>query len=256
MELALQAKEYQASEGQSDPEALVARIQDETLATRKKLASELIDTSSNSSTAAFACAAGVALVTATNITAGMGDFLTRQLTDVIVGTVPAFNNWDIRSYFADDPSRLALSQSSKHTTSHTTTSDLISYIRNHLRSIYASDLANQLDYLREASIEEAPEQSPISAASLQGFISFMQIEGDLAKPDLVLTYTGNIRAEWHKSRKEHFAAEFLPTGQVRYVVFASDPSHPSRTDRTQGLVSADSLLDKVKPFNVLSWVAS
>lgn len=255
MELALQTGEHQYPEAQSERGALVARIQDETLATRRKLASELVDTSSSSSTAAFACAAGVALVTATNITSGMGDFFSRQLTDVSVGTDLAVKKWDIRKSFPDKLTSPPQSHTSEYTATHTTTADLISFVRNHLKSVYASELASQLEYLREASIEEAPEQSPISAASLQGFITFIQENNGLAEPDIVLTYTGNIRAEWHKSRKEHFAAEFLPNGQVRHVVFSRDPSRPSRTDRTQGLVSADTLLEKVKPFNVLSWAA-
>ena len=253
MELALHTQDYQASESQSDPEALVARIQDETLATRKRLASELIDTSSSSSTAAFACAAGVALLTATNITAGINDFLNRQLTDVIVGSEPSVKKWDIRALFTDEPAGLSTHQPSKYTTVSTTTSDLISFVRNHLRSAHASSIASRLEYLRKASIEEAPEQAPISAQSLQGFISFIQREKNLAEPDIVITYAGNIRAEWHQSRKEHFAVEFLPTGKVRYVVFSPDPNHPSRTDRTSGVVSAETLMVKVRPFNVLSW---
>lgn len=253
MELALHPEDYQVSESQSDTEALVARIQEETLAARKKLASESIETSTSSSTAAFTCAADL---TAKNKTAGINDFLSHQLTDVLDGTEPSVKQWDIRTYFTDKATGSTTHQPSKYSTSHTTVSDLISYVRNHLKSAYASNLANRLEYLRDASIEEAPEQSPISVASLQGFISFIQKEHSLSKPDLVLTYTGNIRAEWHKSRKEHFAAEFLPNGQVRYVVFARDPNHTLRTDRTQGLVSAESLLDKVKPFNILSWATT
>ena len=107
--------------------------------------------------------------------------------------------------------------------------------------------------MREVCIEEAPEQTPISTQSLQGFILFLQREKNLAEPDIVTTYTGNIRAEWHRSRKEHFAVEFLPNGQVRYVVFSTDPNYPSRTDRTSGVVSAETLMDKVRPFNVLYW---
>ncbi len=137
-----------------------------------------------------------------------------------------------------------------------TTSDLISFIRNHVRLAYSASLANRLEYLRDASIEEAPEQAPISVNSLQCFVSFIKSEPNLAEPDIVLTYTGNIRAEWHKSRKQHFAVEFLPNGQVRYVVFSRDPDHPTRTDRASGLVSAETLMVKVKPFNVLSWAAS
>ncbi len=130
---------------------------------------------------------------------------------------------------------------------------IISFVRNHLKVPYSSKLADRLDYLHEASIEEAPEQSPISVDSLQGFINFLKKEQNLGEPDVVLSYEGNIRAEWHKSRREHFAVEFLPDCQVRYVIFSSDPDYPSRTNRVSGLVSAETLMKKAEPFNVLSW---
>ena len=253
MEIALDTHDYQVSESSSDRNPLVARIQDEALAVRKKLASEPIDTKTSSSTAAFVYTADTVLASATDITAGIDDFLSRQLTGLIVDTEASVKKWDIRTLFANNLVVSFTHQPSKYTFVNTTTSDLISFIRNHLRLAHASNIASRLEYLRETCIEEAPEQAPISVQSLQGFIFFLQRESNLAEPDIVITYAGNIRAEWHRSRKEHFAVEFLPTGQVRYVVFSSDLNHPSRTDRTFGVVSAESLMGKVSPFNVLSW---
>lgn len=131
----------------------------------------------------------------------------------------------------------------------------ISFVRNHLQVPYASELADRLDDLHEASIEEAPEQSPISTLSLYRFINFLQKEQNLEEPDVVLSDEGHIVAEWHKSRREHFSVEFMPDGQARYVIFSPDPDYPSRTNRVSGLVSADTLMKKAEPFNVLSWAA-
>ena len=134
-------------------------------------------------------------------------------------------------------------------------SSLISFVRNHVRLGYSEALASRLSYLHEASIDEAPDQAPISVDSLQCFISFIDGKTELKEPDVVLTYSGNIRAEWYRSRKEHLGVEFLPTGQVRYVVFARDPNHSTRIDRSSGWVAAESLMEKISPFNVLAWVA-
>lgn len=253
----LQIEYYQGTDIAVGPETLAARIQDATLATRKKLVLKPTETSTSSGTAAFASVAGVVLITASSVTAGVGDFLSQQLTEVNVGVENAVKRWDIRPLL--DPKimeDLVTQQSSSYTGTSTTTSDLISFVRNHVQLPYSADLAKRLEYLRVASIEEYPEQAPMSIDSLQCFLSFVKREPNLTEPDLVLTYAGNIRAEWHKSRKEHFAVEFLPNGQVHYVVFTRDPDHPTRTDRTSGLVSAATLMQKVKPFDVLSWAAT
>lgn len=248
MEQAIRLQNYQDSEAFFDPDAFAARVQDEALSSRKKLTFETIPTSTSSATASLACAVGVALISAADLTAGFDDVmsprLAKELSEVTVRLKAAAKKSDV------------LQEPSSYFPTSATTSDLISYVRNHVRLAYSGSLANRLEYLRGASIEEAPEQAPISVSSLQSFVSFITREPRLAEPDLVLTYSGNIRAEWHKSRKEHFSVEFLPNGQVRYVVFTRDPDHATRTDRTSGLVSAETVMAKIKPFNVLAWAAS
>jgi hypothetical protein len=248
MEQAIRFQNYQDSGTFLDPDAFTARVQDETLSSRKNLAYEPIQTSTSSATASFTCAVGVALCSEADVTAGIDEFMSQKLAEglaeVTVRLKDAAKKPDI------------LQQPSSYFPAGATTSDLISFIRNHVRLAYSGSLANRLDYLREASIEEAPEQAPISVNSLQSFVSFIAREPRLAEPEVVLTYTGNTRAEWHESRKEHFSVEFLSNGQVRYVVFARDPNHATRTDRAFGLVSAETLMAKVSPFNVLAWAAS
>ncbi len=235
-------------QGYPGPESLMARVQDETLSSRKRIALDPIEPNTSSATASLVGIAGVALVTATNITAGIDDLMSQTLAEELAKV-------SVRIKEAAKRPEI-LRQPSGYFPTSATTLDLISFIRNHLWLAYSGNLANRLDYLRKASIEEAPEQAPISVNSLQSFVSFVEREPGLAEPEVVLTYAGNIRAEWYKSRREQFSVEFLPNGQVRYAVFARDPIHPRRTDRASGLVSADTLTEKVMPFNVLSWAAS
>ena len=248
MEQAIRLHNYQDSGAFFDPDAFAARVQDEALSSRKKLTFETIQTSTSSTTDSLACAVGVALISAADLTAGIDDFMSPKLAEGFSEVAVRLKDAAKKSDIPQDPS--------SYFPASVRTPDLISFVRNHVRLAYSGSLANRLEYLREVSIEEAPEQAPISVSSLQSFISFITSEPRLVEPDLVLTYSGNIRAEWHKSRKEHFSVEFLPNGQVRYVVFARDPDHATRTDRASGLVSAETVMAKVKPFNVLTWAAS
>lgn len=184
------------------------------------------------------------------------DFINRQYSILKESGKHAIEKLDIGSFLIKKEPLLNTSSPSICETKSPSVSELVSFIKNHLKTPYALSMANRLDTLIEACFDEAPEQAPISPNSLAGFIDFIQSTANLAEPEIVFSPAGNICAEWHKSRKEHFALEFLPTGHVRYVVFAPDPKHPSTTDRASGIVYADSLMEKVKPFNVLSWITS
>ncbi len=225
MEQAIRLQNFQDSGTFSDPEAFTARVQDEALSSRKKLEFDPIQKNTSSTTALFQLLYAVdslALSGPADATAEIDGFMPQNFAELTVNPKKTARKLHI------------LQQPSSYSPVSAITSDLISFVRNHLRLAYSGSLANRLEYLREASIEEAPEQAPVSVDSLQSFISFIR-SSKLAEPELVLTYTGNIRAEWHKSRKEHFSVEFLPNGQVRYVVFARDPDHATRTDRASGL---------------------
>jgi hypothetical protein len=135
------------------------------------------------------------------------------------------------------------------------TVELISYVRERLDVPFAQRLAKRLDYLVETSQEEYPHQAPMVPQSLQDFIDYLQSVPNLTYPNVVLTPNGNIRAEWHKARNNHFAVEFIGDGDVRFVVFAPDLKHPEKTTRVSGLTSTDSLMPAVQPYGVLDWAS-
>lgn len=131
---------------------------------------------------------------------------------------------------------------------------LISSARKRIAAHYSNKLADRLNYLYKVSAEESPEQGLMSSESLHGFIAFFASHTDLLEPELVLSPTGNICAEWHRLPDELFSVEFLPSSQVNYCVFASDPDDRSNINRSSGIVSANALLKIVEPFNILSWI--
>lgn len=116
-------------------------------------------------------------------------------------------------------------------------------------------LAKRLDSLADATEEEYPDQEPISPESLKDFLSFLDQTPELDYPSVVLTYSGNIRASWTKSKNEHFAVEFYGFGDVGYVVFAPDSYYPFKVSRTSGSCSSKILMKVVEPFNVLNWAS-
>ncbi len=203
--------------------------------------------------AGMTCIGVVATSTALCGSAGFGDYLDQKVFDVHSGS-------DLRAErrIAKLSSSLqtviaSTDTESQYSTPVVSSTELIMFIRNHIDAPFSASIANRLEYLLSASVREGEGQVVLSSDSLRGFISLIQKETNLVEPDLVLSFSGNIRAEWRRSRKEHFAAEFLPDGQVRYVVFSYDEEHISRIDRVTGLVSVGSLMRKVEPFRVLSW---
>ncbi len=134
-----------------------------------------------------------------------------------------------------------------------TVDELIAQARK-LNMPFAGQLAKRLEYLAETSLEEYPDQAPISPQSLRSFIDFVRSIPNLVFPTVVLTPAGNIRAEWTKTRNKHLAIEFLPNGDVRFVVFVPDPKKPYKTARVSGLSTIDSIIRFVHPYGVLQWV--
>ncbi|MCI0559948.1 MAG: hypothetical protein MN733_15765 [Nitrososphaera sp.] len=119
---------------------------------------------------------------------------------------------------------------------------------------YAARLTARLQYLVQTSEEEFPEQEPMSSRSLQDLLYFIRSVPNITYPALVLTSQGNIRAEWTKERRKHFAVEFLGSNDVRFVVFAPDRKRPHKTNRVSGLSTLDSLMEFVQPYGVFTWV--
>jgi len=131
--------------------------------------------------------------------------------------------------------------------------EIIKFLNDQINITFSKRLANRIQFLIEASKEEYPDEVAILPESLKNFVSFLQAKPNLKYPDVVLSPSKNIRAQWRTAPNRHFAVEFLPTGDAHFVIFTPDPKHPDKTNRMSGIVSVDSLMPTAQPQGVLSW---
>lgn len=122
------------------------------------------------------------------------------------------------------------------------------------RIVYRDELVARIHELIRCAAEEDISPSPDSLRHLIGFLSN---HVELTKPGLVLTPHGNFRAQWRKGRNKHFAVEFRPDGEVRYVLFRPNQSDPGRITRSSGSTTVDEIFDAVVlPTGVKGWAVS
>lgn len=131
---------------------------------------------------------------------------------------------------------------------------LIDYISDKSDIQFAPELAARLEFLHQAVMED-PDEAPISPESLSNFIGFLQEAPNLRYPDIVLTPSNEIRAQWRTAPNRHFAVVFLPTGETRYVIFTPNLRDPDKIDRLSGTTSMDTLMETAEPHRVLDWAS-
>lgn len=131
---------------------------------------------------------------------------------------------------------------------------LIDYVREGSKIQFAHELAVKLNFLKEV-VNEDPDEDSISIDSMRNFISFLQNTTNLKCPNVALTPSNEIHAQWRTAPNRHFAAVFLPTGETRFVIFTPNSKDPEMIDRISGLTSVDSLLETIQPHKVLEWAS-
>jgi hypothetical protein len=130
--------------------------------------------------------------------------------------------------------------------------ELIAHVRTSPNIHFAEKLGNRLEALLEVVKEESPDKLVFSSDSLRNFVTFLQSQSHLKYPDVVISPSGNIRAQWSTAHNRHFAAEFFPNEDVRFVIFAP---RPDRTLRLSGIASVNTLMETVEPHGVLNWAS-
>lgn len=103
--------------------------------------------------------------------------------------------------------------------------------------------------------EDDPEQSPIHVNSFKNFIRFLTNNINIVIPSFVVTYEGNIRALWRKSRKQHLAVEFHPDETVTYVIFAPNVDKPEKIMRSSGTISQRNLFRVAVSLGANKWIS-
>lgn len=119
---------------------------------------------------------------------------------------------------------------------------------------YSKHLAERIEYLISVSEEDFPEQEPMACPSLCDFVNFIVSHKNINYPDVILTYTGNIRSQWRKASNKHFAVEFMGDGNISFVIFAPDSDLPYKTNRVAGETTIESLFKIVEPYGVFNWM--
>lgn len=128
--------------------------------------------------------------------------------------------------------------------------NLLKDLRTNKSINHANAIADRIKHLVDLSHDESPEQSSLSILSLQSFIKFLSGINNNSLPSIVLSYTGNISAEWRESKNKRCIAEFLPSGEARYVVFAPQVKNANRTSRVSGKTGADELVTYFSVGNI------
>ena len=122
-------------------------------------------------------------------------------------------------------------------------------------TLFSRRLVKRINNLWEAAKEEAEITDQPSFESVQGLIRFLQIHPGLKYPDIVLTPSGYFRAEWRLSQSNYFAAEFLPDGDLKFVLFAPNPLRHGKIQRVAGTVSVGQLSEALRSFGFFEWAA-
>jgi hypothetical protein len=119
---------------------------------------------------------------------------------------------------------------------------------------YAQRLADRLRDLYESVLED-PDEEPLTPDSLINFIYFLSETPGLRYPDVSLTPTNEIRAQWRTAPNRHFAVSFSSMGDARFVIFKPNSHDPDRIDRFSGITSIATLIETTRPHRVLEWTS-
>jgi hypothetical protein len=123
-------------------------------------------------------------------------------------------------------------------------------------SPYREHLARRLDFLLGALEEEEETWAEDSPDSLRQMLLFLRATPDFRCPMVTITPSMTFRAQWQAGQNRHLAVDFLPDGQVRFVVFSPDPLYPERVQRVSGIVSRADVTRAIEPYGVYRWAAN
>jgi hypothetical protein len=128
-------------------------------------------------------------------------------------------------------------------------------LRSGARLPYRQRLARRLDFLLRALEEEEEQLAQDSPESLRQMLLFLEALPDFRCPTVTVTPSATFRAQWQADPARHFAVDFMPDGQIRFVVFAPDPDHPERVERVSGIVGAANAMKAIETYQVHRWAA-
>lgn len=133
---------------------------------------------------------------------------------------------------------------------------LIFRIKTSLYIPYRERLASSLITLIKEAKEEDATSPGIAVGSLRSFYNFLRLHTNIKCPIVSLTPEDNIYASWRVGQKRVFSVHFLPSGDVRFVMFKPNDRHPERQIRISGITTTDILMETVTPYGVWGWLSA
>lgn len=131
--------------------------------------------------------------------------------------------------------------------------DLIQAISCHGEYPLGQKLALRLGALLEA-YQEDYEGRALSADSVRGFMMVLSGISGWKLPSITATPAGELYVQWRHGKTHLLSLQFLPTSEVRYVIFQPNLKHPERMDTTSGLTTVDAVIEFVSSLRVEYWV--
>jgi len=122
-------------------------------------------------------------------------------------------------------------------------------------SILFRQIGNKLLSLFNSAKEDDSSSVGISINSLRNFLNFLRSHLDLKCPIISLTPQNNIYTSWRAGQDLIFSIHFLPSADVRFVIFRTNDRHPDRQIRISGATTTDVLKETVEPHGVWEWIS-
>jgi|GEM_PF-3372524 len=142
--------------------------------------------------------------------------------------------------------------------------DLLGTISTEIRKIrlkcgslkwrHTNRLIERFKALHSAAEEEGTDGDWISEESLAHFLRFLATTNNLVFPEIALTPDRNIYARWKSDRRKTFSTQFMPNGDVKFIVFKPNQLHENKVIRLAGSTTADALFDEITSQRIDNWI--
>ena len=107
-------------------------------------------------------------------------------------------------------------------------------------------IADRLDYLREISGDDDPDEPPMTLDSLRELALFLVSEPQWTDPEIGISPDGVLQAEW-RCRDGILAMKFLPAGFIRFAAVSRTTGIQPQL-RVQGTLPKDKALRAMQAF--------
>ena len=108
-------------------------------------------------------------------------------------------------------------------------------------------ITKRITYL-DGLADDDPDEPSISLESLQKFAAFIVTRHHLPYPLIGLTADGFIEAVWDTSDGDMLTMDFLPVGDVRFVVLLAASESTPRQRSLGGLLPPDDMMNAIRSF--------